>query len=100
MDGEATPITAGALSFLVPGWMTVNLTLGPSGESSGKAIALAGPYRRVTPDSVVFPSIATPELFVRRTGNSIVIVTQSAGAAVGPALRLGGAHRFTFLQDP
>lgn len=50
-------------------------------------------------DGVVFPAIAPPELFLRRTGTTVFRVTQPAGGVFGAAHALGGAHRFTFVEE-
>ena len=100
IDGEAGSVTAGQLELGPRNLMTVNLTLGPPGGSISRSIAVAGFYRRVTADSVVFPAIAPPELFLRRTGTTVVLSTQPGGIVFGPAQALGGAHRVTFVEEP
>ena len=100
IDGEATPVTAGYLEFTPPSLVAVNLNLGPSGGSGARSIAVTGFYRRVTADSVVFPAIAPPELFMRRTGTTLIVTTQPAGNVIGAAEALGGSHRFTFVEEP
>ena len=71
IDGEATSVTAGQLELGPQSLVTVNLTLGPAGGPISRSIAVTGFYRRVTADSVVFPAIAPPEVFVRRTGTTV-----------------------------
>ena len=71
VDGEPTTVTEGVLELTFPNLVAVSLTLGQPG-SGLSSIAVAGPYRRVTPDSLVMPSMAPPELFVRRSGATVV----------------------------
>jgi hypothetical protein len=98
LDGEPTPVTDGILELTFPNLVAISLTLGEPGKSDPRSIAVAGTYRRVTPDSLVMPSMAPPELFVRRSGATVVLVTESRGG-VGPAQLLGGSHRFTFVEQ-
>jgi len=99
IDDEATAVTAGQLEFGPRNLMTVNLTLGPSGSSVSRLIAIVGFYRRVTADSVVLPAIAPPELFLRRTGTTVILNVQPAGVIFGSRQVLGGALRFTFVEE-
>jgi hypothetical protein len=100
IDGQATPVIDGHLELAPPNLLTVGLTLGSAGSATSQSIAVSGFYRRVTADSVVFPSIAVPELFIRRTGTSVILAAQpGGGGGVSPASLLGGAHRFTFVRD-
>ena len=100
IDGETTTVTDGQLELGPRNLLSVNLTLVESGNPVGHSIAIAGFYRRVTADSLVFPSIAPPELFLRRTGTTVILTAQPAGAFFGPAQALGGTHRFTFVEEP
>jgi hypothetical protein len=98
LDGDPTPVTDGVLELTFPNLVAVSLTLGEPGTDL-RSVTVAGAYRRVTPDSLVMPSIAPPELFVRRSGAMVVLVTQPR-AGIGPARHLGGSHRFTFVEQP
>src|SRR5687767_12732734 len=49
LDGEPTPVTDGILELTFPNLVAVTLTLGQPEESDLRSIAVAGPYRRVTP---------------------------------------------------
>ena len=99
IDGDEAPVIAGYLELSALRFIAVSLTVEPVGGSGARSFAVSGPYRQITGDSAVFPMIASPELFLRRTGSTVVLVTRPAGSAFGPALALGGAHRFTFVEE-
>ena len=94
IDDEPTTVSFGHLELSAPALVAVSLTLGPSGSSDIRSIAIADFYRRVTADSVVFPAIAPPELFLRRTGTTVILITEPAGSVFGAA----GAGRCASLH--
>ena len=98
IDGESTEIATGELEFSAPSVLAVSLGVGTLGSPTFQVISVSGFYRRATADSVVFPVVTTPELFARRSGSTVTLVTQPAG--VGIAEGMGGAHRFTFVGQP
>ena len=99
IDGDEAPVIAGYLELNALRFIAVNLTVGPVAGSGARSFAVSGQYRQITPDSAVFPRIASPEVFLRRTGSTVVVVTEPAGSGFGPARALGGAHRFTFVEE-
>jgi hypothetical protein len=96
IDGQTRSVLSGSLEFGVANVISVGLTHQSTTGLDARNVAVSGQYRRVTADSVVFPVIAQPELFVRRTASTVTVVTQPAGGMPGPASFLGGAHRLTF----
>ena len=96
IDGQTRSVLSGYLEFGPANIISVGMTHESTGGLDARSVAVSGQYRRVTADSVVFPGIAPPELFVRRTTTGVTVVTQPAGGIPGPAAFLGGAHRLTF----
>ena len=96
IDGETRSVTSGYLEFGPANLMQVGLTHESPGGLDGRSVAAFGQYRRVTADSVVFPAVAAPELFVRRTASGVTLVTEPAPGGAGPGSLLGGTHRLTF----
>lgn len=99
IDDEPTPVLSGELAFTPPNFISVSLVLGEPGGMESQSVAVAGPYRLAGPDSAVFPILPAPQVFLRRTGSTVVLVTRAEGAGVGPARLLGGSHRFTFVEE-
>ena len=100
IDGEPTVIRVGDLRLDTPNMLSLSLMLGAPGSPTTQSIAMTGLYRRVTADSVVFPMIATPEFFIKRTGRTVVLVSEPSGSVLSPAAMIGGAHRLTFVELP
>ena len=98
IDNEPVTVASGELELTAARTLALSLMLGTPGSPTFQSIALAGTYRRVTADSVVFPVLA-PEFFIKRTGPTVVLVSQSSGGAIGPATLIGGSHRFTFIVE-
>jgi hypothetical protein len=98
ISGETKSVAGGDLEFSPFTILSLTLGVGTPGNPAFQVIAVSGQYRRATADSVVFPAVASPELFARRTGSTVILVTQPAGTGFAEAL--GGAHRFTFVGQP
>ena len=99
IDNEPVTIARGTLELTAARTLALSLMLGTPGSPTSQSIALAGIYRRVTADSVVFPVMPAPEFFIKRSGGTVVLVSQSSGGAIGPARLIGGSHRFTFIVE-
>jgi hypothetical protein len=100
IDGEAVTVTSGQLELSAPANIAVSLLITDPGSATSRVVALSGRYRRVSADSLVFPNAPAPEIFLRRTGSTVVLLTQPSSLDFGLADALGGAHRFTFVAEP
>ena len=100
IDGEPARIAYGDLELSAPNTLSFTLGIGVPGSATFQVLAMSGIYRRVTADSLVFPAIATPEFFIKRTGSSVVVVAQPSGSGIGLGQIFDGPHRLTFVPAP
>jgi hypothetical protein len=116
LDGRALPtafedphgryvLHAGELTLDADGGMWFVLDLIPVPDTTGGRgwrSTLAEEYRRVGPDSLVFPGdtlASVPEFFGRRRGRELVLVARPAPVprGISVAREHGGAHTWRFV---
>ncbi len=95
--GHPTPITGGTLAIGEEDVVSLTIDLGPSANSPLERTGITASYRAIRADSAVSPTTGTPELFLRITGNTAILVT---APGFFTSITLPEPHRMQFVEAP